>query len=87
MRTRRSSCNVSGQRPIVVVLDDNPVPGWDTAGTEAFRSITRSYYRGAAGALLVFDVTSRPSEEQCCHCQPARHSQKIFQAFSTPGRG
>jgi len=34
---------------------------WDTAGTEAFRSITRSYYRGAAGALLVFDVTSRPS--------------------------
>ncbi|KAF9505847.1 hypothetical protein BS47DRAFT_488458 [Hydnum rufescens UP504] len=34
---------------------------WDTAGTETFRSITRSYYRGAAGALLVFDVTSRPS--------------------------
>ncbi|KAF8308554.1 ras-domain-containing protein [Clavulina sp. PMI_390] len=34
---------------------------WDTAGTETFRAITRSYYRGAAGALLVFDVTSRPS--------------------------
>jgi len=34
---------------------------WDTAGSEAFRSITRSYYRGAAGALLVFDPTSRPS--------------------------
>ncbi|KAF8753481.1 Ras protein [Rhizoctonia solani] len=32
---------------------------WDTAGTESFRSITRSYYRGAAGALLVYDVTSR----------------------------
>ncbi|KAI8982155.1 ras family-domain-containing protein [Mycotypha africana] len=26
---------------------------WDTAGQESFRSITRSYYRGAAGALLV----------------------------------
>ncbi|KAG8970614.1 hypothetical protein FRC05_000550 [Tulasnella sp. 425] len=34
---------------------------WDTAGSEAFRSITRSYYRGAAGALLVFDPTSRRS--------------------------
>jgi len=34
---------------------------WDTAGTESFRSITRSYYRGAAGCLLVYDVCSRPS--------------------------
>ena len=35
--------------------------GWDTAGTESFRSITRSYYRGAAGCLLVYDVCSRQS--------------------------
>ncbi|ORZ41493.1 ras family-domain-containing protein [Catenaria anguillulae PL171] len=34
---------------------------WDTAGQERFRSVTRSYYRGAAGALLVFDITSRES--------------------------
>uniref|UniRef100_A0ACD5Y0L0 Uncharacterized protein n=1 Tax=Avena sativa TaxID=4498 RepID=A0ACD5Y0L0_AVESA len=32
---------------------------WDTAGQEAFRSITRSYYRGAAAALLVYDITRR----------------------------
>jgi len=32
---------------------------WDTAGQERFRSVTRSYYRGAAGALLVFDIASR----------------------------
>ena len=32
---------------------------WDTAGTERFRSVSRSYYRGAAGAILVYDVASR----------------------------
>lgn len=31
---------------------------WDTAGQELFRSVTRGYYRGSAGALIVFDVTS-----------------------------
>lgn len=30
---------------------------WDTAGQETYRSITRSYFRGASGALLVFDIT------------------------------
>ena len=36
---------------------------WDTAGSERFRSVTKSYYRGAAGALLVFDLTDRRSFE------------------------
>ncbi|OMP82471.1 GTP-binding protein ypt4 [Diplodia seriata] len=31
---------------------------WDTAGTERFRSVSRSYYRGAAGAILVYDIGS-----------------------------
>ena len=34
---------------------------WDTAGQEAFKSITRSYYRSAAGALLVYDITNEES--------------------------
>lgn len=33
---------------------------WDTAGQETYKSVTRSYFRGASGALLVFDIT-RPS--------------------------
>lgn len=33
---------------------------WDTAGQETYKSITRSYFRGASGALLVFDIT-RPA--------------------------
>ena len=31
---------------------------WDTAGQEQFRSIIQNFYRGCAGAILVFDVTS-----------------------------
>lgn len=34
---------------------------WDTAGQERFRSLTRSYYRGSAGVVLVYDVTSKKS--------------------------
>jgi Ras-related protein Rab-1A len=34
---------------------------WDTAGQERFRSITTSYYRGAHGIFIVYDVTNRKS--------------------------
>ena len=32
---------------------------WDTAGQERFRSIIKSYYRGASGALVCFDINNR----------------------------
>ncbi|KKF93465.1 Ras-related protein Rab-2A [Ceratocystis platani] len=32
---------------------------WDTAGQETYKSVTRSYFRGASGALLVFDLTRK----------------------------
>lgn len=34
---------------------------WDTAGQERFRTLTSSYYRGAHGVILVYDVCSRDS--------------------------
>lgn len=34
---------------------------WDTAGQEKFRTITSSYYRGAHGVIVVYDVTNRDS--------------------------
>lgn len=36
---------------------------WDTAGQERFRTITTSYFRGAQGIVLVYDVTDRRSFE------------------------
>ncbi|PWA65829.1 Ran GTPase [Artemisia annua] len=34
---------------------------WDTAGQERFRAVTSAYYRGAVGALVVYDVSRRQS--------------------------
>ncbi|KAE8678096.1 Ras-related protein RABA1i [Hibiscus syriacus] len=36
---------------------------WDTAGQERYRAITSAYYRGAVGALLIYDVTRRVTFE------------------------
>jgi Ras-related protein Rab-5C len=37
---------------------------WDTAGQERYRSLAPMYYRGAAAALVVYDITSSQSFEQ-----------------------
>ena len=44
----------------IVHLKDNIIRCqiWDTAGQERFRVVTRAYYNGAVGALVVFDLTN-----------------------------
>ena len=41
--------------------NDVKVQIWDTAGQEKYRSITSSYYKGAQGCLLVYDITKKKS--------------------------
>jgi len=36
---------------------------WDTAGQERFRAVTSAYYRGAVGALIVYDISRRQTFE------------------------
>ena len=51
----------AGSESITFDIDDKKVKLqiWDTAGHEKFRTITRTFFRSAAGVILVFDVTTR----------------------------
>lgn len=54
---------------------------WDTAGQERFRTITTSYFRGAQGILLVYDVTDRKSFDSISNWvnQLEQHADKVKQ--------
>ena len=53
----------------MIMVDGQPVKCqiWDTAGQEKYHSLAPMYYRGAAAAVLVFDISKRASfrELQC----------------------
>ncbi|KAJ5079532.1 rab2a member ras oncogene family [Anaeramoeba ignava] len=36
---------------------------WDTAGQDTFKALTKSYFRGAAGAFVVYDITRKDTFE------------------------
>lgn len=55
-----------GTRIIEVAGQKIKLQIWDTAGQERFRAVTRSYYRGAAGALMVYDITRRLVHNNTC---------------------
>ena len=49
-----------------MILDDQKIVKvqlWDTAGQDKFRAITRNYYKGARGIILIYDVTNIKSYE------------------------
>ena len=50
-----------------VALNDTTVKFeiWDTAGQERYHSLAPMYYRGAAAAIVVFDITNRVRAQRC----------------------
>ena len=56
---------------------------WDTSGQEKFRSITRSYYRSAAGCVVVYDITNERSFQNIKswlndHVAPSAQSRNLL---------
>lgn len=69
----------------IVTTESGPIrlQLWDTAGQEKYRSLAPMYYRSAAAALLVFDVTSKSSLENLKNwnqeiCEKAPAGIQIF---------
>ncbi len=52
-----------GCKELVVKGSNVKAQIWDTAGQERYRAITKAYYRGAVGALLVYDISDRSTFE------------------------
>ena len=53
----------------IVINDRNVrIQIWDTAGQEAFRSITRSYYKSSTCAFIVYDITEKKHFMMFHHC-------------------
>jgi len=71
-RFTRNEFNIESKSTIGVEFATRSVPCdgktikaqiWDTAGQERYRAITSAYYRGAVGALLVYDISKKTTFE------------------------
>lgn len=51
-----------------IVIEEKTIGAqiWDTAGEEKYKSLTSIYYKGAVGAILVYDITRRDTFDRVC---------------------
>lgn len=56
---------------------------WDTAGQERFRAVTSAYYRGAVGALIVYDISRRTTFESINRWLDELNSKPLLTYLST----
>ena len=56
---------INSNKCILFQVDNKTIKAqiWDTAGQERYRAITSAYYRGAVGALLVYDIAKHLTYE------------------------
>ena len=61
----RTTIGVEFQSKKIRTEDDTVIKAqiWDTAGEEKYKSVTAAYFRGAVGALIVYDITQKTSFE------------------------
>ena len=55
---------------------------WDTAGQERFKAVTSAYYRGAVGALLVYDISRRQTFDNVERWLNELHSKHHYVEFN-----
>ena len=48
-----------GASCVTTNIENSKIVIWDTAGQEKYRSMVGMYYRGASGAIIVYDITSK----------------------------
>lgn len=54
---------------------------WDTAGQERFRAVTSAYYRGAVGALIVYDISRRTTFDSVKRWLDELNSKFLFHFY------
>merc|ERR1719473_967517 len=57
---------------------------WDTAGQEKYRSLAPMYYRGAAAAIIVYDITSLVRVPSSSSRSPRRTNASLRQSAPPP---